>query len=46
MYKIIGFAGIITGIASMIVIKEPGRGVFDFSDELRSNVTGDESEKN
>ena len=35
MYKIIGIAGIITGIASMVLIKEPGRGVFDFRDEFR-----------
>jgi len=35
MYKIIGIAGVLTGIASMVLIKEPGRGVFDFRDEFR-----------
>lgn len=31
MYKITGIAGIIMGIFSLIVLKEPKRGVYDFS---------------
>ena len=40
MYKVIGIAGILTGLASMVAIKEPGRGVFDFADEFRENALG------
>ena len=39
----IGVFGIIAGVASMVAIKEPGRGVFDFADEFRQNATGNDS---
>jgi MFS family permease len=32
MYKIIGGGGMIMGALSILLIKEPGRGVFDFAD--------------
>lgn len=32
MYQIIGAAGMIMGALSIVMIKEPGRGVFDFKD--------------
>jgi hypothetical protein len=31
MYKITGITGIIMGIFSLIVLKEPKRGVYDFA---------------
>jgi MFS family permease len=35
MYKIIGGLGVIGGILSIILIKEPDRGVYDFADQFK-----------
>jgi hypothetical protein len=32
MYQIIGGIGMIGGLLSILLIKEPGRGVYDFAD--------------
>ena len=46
MYQCIGALGMITGLASMVLIKEPGRGVFDIAKSFGEEAAGDDSMKN
>lgn len=35
MYQILGGVGIAMGLATLVLVKEPGRGVFDFKDQFK-----------
>ena len=45
MYRIIGGAGMIGGLLSILLIKEPARGVYDFADQFKDDVETDDSKR-
>lgn len=45
MYKIIGVAGVLMGIAQILLVKEPQRGVFDFKDQFKDKTDTEDSQK-
>jgi hypothetical protein len=45
MYRIIGGFGMIGGLLTILLIKEPGRGVYDFADQFKDAGEQDESLK-
>lgn len=45
MYRIIGGFGMLGGLLTILLIKEPGRGVYDFADQFKDAGEQDESLK-
>lgn len=35
MYQILGGVGVLMGLATLVLVREPGRGVFDFKDQFK-----------